>query len=58
MESMSQPFQLQAHRPVAMGILVPPHHQHRGSHPLHRLPCRHIADITQMPNLIRTRNRL
>ena len=55
---MPQTFQFQTHRPVRLVVLIPPYNQNRRPDAQNLLKSRPLANIPQMPNLIRWGNSL
>jgi len=53
MEPVAEPLQLQAHRPVGLVVLIPPHDEKLRTQLPDRLERRLFADIAEVPDLIR-----
>ena len=53
MKSMTETFQLQAHRPVGLVVLISPDHENLGAEVLDRLEGCLLADVAKVPNLVR-----
>jgi hypothetical protein len=58
MKAMTQPLEIQTHRPVELTILIPFHQLGRLSKRTNRFPSRLFTNIAQMPNFVRRPNGL